>query len=32
MIRNILLQNGSAVDAAIATGLCNGLFNAQVTV
>jgi hypothetical protein len=27
--RNILLANGSAVDAAIATGLCNGVSNPQ---
>ncbi len=29
ILRDILLANGSAIDAAIATGLCNGLFNPQ---
>ena len=27
--RNILEKNGSAIDAAIATGLCNSIMNAQ---
>ncbi|CAF0729962.1 unnamed protein product [Brachionus calyciflorus] len=29
--KSILIQNGSAVDAAIAAGLCNGIMNAQST-